>query len=391
MEGLRCVQINLQHNKAATALLARQLKSDKFDIALIQEPYIYKGEIRGLNGTGGTILYICPESNTRTCIYVKTGIDAMLLNAFCSRDLTTVKILNKGGGKALVISSAYLPYEAADPITTQLRDLADYGSRANTDLIIGCDANAHHVIWGSSDVNRRGEKVLEFLVSSSLQLLNKGNEPTFVNARRGEVIDITLASNNASNKVSSWHVSGEISLSDHRYICFRYTTKIKVEVILKRNPRNTNWLSFKDDLKADLGNPNGKLNSITDIELEADKIGQAVHTAWTNNCPEKKILAKKVPWWNPEIAKLRKETRAVFNDAKRSNDFELYARKLTEYSKAVRKAKRKAWKNHCDQIGSIPEGMRLTKALATTKSVPLTSIRRSDGGMTETGLETLKA
>ncbi|XP_047987223.1 uncharacterized protein LOC125227075 [Leguminivora glycinivorella] len=346
MEGLRCVQINLQHNKAATALLARQLKSDKFDIALIQEPYIYKGEIRGLNGTGGTILYICPET--------------------------------------------YLPYEAADPITTQLRDLADYGSRANTDLIIGCDANAHHVIWGSSDVNRRGEKVLEFLVSSSLQLLNKGNEPTFVNARRGEVIDITLASNNASNKVSSWHVSGEISLSDHRYICFRYTTKIKVEVILKRNPRNTNWLSFKDDLKADLGNPNGKLNSIIDIELEADKIGQAVHTAWTNNCPEKKILAKKVPWWNPEIAKLRKETRAVFNDAKRSNDFELYARKLTEYSKAVRKAKRKAWKNHCDQIGSIPEGMRLTKALATTKSVPLNSIRRSDGGMTETGLETLK-
>ncbi|XP_047992995.1 formin-like protein 3 [Leguminivora glycinivorella] len=145
-----------------------------------------------------------------------------------------------------------------------------------------------------------------------------------------------------------------------------------------------------DDLKADLGNPNGKLNSIIDIELEADKIGQAIHSAWTNNCPEKKILAKKVPWWNPEIAKLRKETRAVFNDAKRSNDFELYARKLTEYSKAVRKAKRKAWKNHCDQIGSIPEGMRLTKALATTKSVPLTSIRRSDGGMTETGLETLK-
>ncbi|XP_047999786.1 uncharacterized protein LOC125236912 [Leguminivora glycinivorella] len=206
MEGLRCVQINLQHNKAATALLARQLKSDKFDIALIQEPYIYKGEIRGLNGTGGTILYICSESNMRTCIYVKTGIDAMLLNAFCSRDLTTVKIQNKGGGKALVISSAYLPYEAADPITTQLRDLVDYGSRANTDLIIGCDANAHHVIWGSSDVNKRGEKVLEFLVSSSLQLLNKGNEPTFVNARRGEVIDITLASNNAMTEWPSGSV-----------------------------------------------------------------------------------------------------------------------------------------------------------------------------------------
>ncbi|XP_063534976.1 uncharacterized protein LOC134744959 [Cydia strobilella] len=314
----------------------------------------------------------------------------MLLHAFCSRDLTTVKIQNKGGGKALIFSSAYLPYEAADPITGQLRDLAVYCSQANTDLIIGCDANAHHVIWGSSDVNRRGEKVLDFLVSSSLQLLNKGNEPTFVNARRGEVIDITLASNNASSKISSWHVSGEISLSDHRYICFRYKTKIQLEIIRKRNPRNTDWLAFKSDLKAELGDLKGKLNSISDIELESDRMVQAVYTAWANNCPEKKILAKKVPWWNPEIAKLRKETRAVFNDAKRTKDFQHYAQKLTEYSKAVRKAKRKAWMNHCDQIRSIPEGMRLTKALATTKSVPLTSVRRSDGGMTETGLETLK-
>lgn len=335
-------------------------------------------------------MYHCSDNNMRTCIYVRNGINAMPLHAFCSRDLTAIKILNKGEGKALIVASAYLPYEATDPITGQLRGLVAKGSEANTDLIIGCDANAHHVIWGSSDVNTRGVKVLDFLVSSSLQILNKGNEPTFVNARRGQVIDISLATNNTCKSINSWHVSKEVSLSDHRYICFRYNTKIEVETVRKRNPRNTDWEAYKADLKVEMGDPKGKLNSIIDIEFEADKIVQAVYTAWTINCPERKTLAKRVPWWNPEIAKLRRETRAIFNDAKASNNFECYARKLTEYNKAVRKAKRIAWRDHCDQIGSIPEGMRLTKALAATKSVPLTTIRDSDGKMTETGLETLK-
>lgn len=390
MDGLRCVQINLQHNKAATAILARQLKSEKFDIALIQEPYLYKGVIRGLGGTGGTLSFFCPDNNMRTCIYVRNGINTMPLNAFCSRDLTTIKIPGGREGKALIISSAYLPYEAADPITPLLRDLVENSSKANIGLIIGCDANAHHVIWGSSDVNKRGEKLLDFLVSSSLQIINKGNDPTFVNAKRGEVIDITLATNNICRKIMTWHVSNETSLSDHRYICFKYRTNTPVETVLKRNPRNTAWTSFKTDLKVELGDPKGKLNSIIDIELEADNIVRAIQNAWSMNCPEKKTAAKKVPWWNPDLAKLRKETRAIFNDAKASKNFETYAKKLTEYNKAVRKAKRKAWRDHCDQIGSIPEGMRLTKALATTRSVPLTTIRSKDGIMTETGLETLK-
>ncbi|XP_073948990.1 uncharacterized protein [Choristoneura fumiferana] len=257
------------------------------------------------------------------------------------RDLTTIKILGRGEGKALIFSSAYLPYEATDPITPLLRSLVENSSKANTGLIIGCDANAHHVIWGSSDVNKRGEKLLDFLVSSSLQIMNKGNDPTFVNAKRGEVIDVTLATNNICRNITKWHVSNETTLSDHRYICFRYRINEPIKTVLKRNPRNTDWLSFKKDLKVELGDPKGKLNSIIDIEFEADNIVRAINNAWTNNCPEKKTGAKKVPWWNPDIARLRKETRAIFNDAKASKNFETYAKKLTEYNKAVRKAKGK--------------------------------------------------
>jgi hypothetical protein len=39
-------------------------------------------------------------------------------------------------------------------------------------------------------------------------------------SNRKEVIDLTLGTNEIANLVGNWHVSDEVSLSDHRYICF---------------------------------------------------------------------------------------------------------------------------------------------------------------------------
>ncbi|KAL0868096.1 hypothetical protein ABMA27_008734 [Loxostege sticticalis] len=182
MEGLRYVQANLQHCIAATAILARELTANKYDIALIQEPYLYKGEVKGLGGT-------------------------------------------EGGGQGIIIASAYLPYEETDPVSGQLQDLISYSSQVNMELIIGCDANAHNTAWGSTGNNVRGDKLLDYLVSSTMHIVNRGNKPTFVTARRKEVIDITLANSRALRKITNWYVSDEITLSDHKRICFTYRTK----------------------------------------------------------------------------------------------------------------------------------------------------------------------
>jgi hypothetical protein len=99
-----------------------------------------------------------------------------------------------------------------------VRDIIDYRQSWKKQLIVGCDANAHHILWGSSGTNPRAECVIKFLVSSNLNILNQGNEPIFVVCNRKEVIDLTLGTNNIGNLVSNWHVSGEPSFSDHRYI-----------------------------------------------------------------------------------------------------------------------------------------------------------------------------
>jgi hypothetical protein len=59
-------------------------------------------------------------------------------------------------------------------------------------LITGYDANAHHIIWGSTDINPWGECLTEYVVRTDLNIVNQGNDPTFVISKRKEVRDLTL-------------------------------------------------------------------------------------------------------------------------------------------------------------------------------------------------------
>ena len=88
---------------------------------------------------------------------------------------------------------------------------------------------------------------MEFLNSSNLEILNRGIESTFCTGGRVEVSDITLGSLRLPESIIRWEVSSEPALSDHRHILF--TLRGSVPVRLIRNPRGTNWGSFKGDLR----------------------------------------------------------------------------------------------------------------------------------------------
>jgi hypothetical protein len=85
---------------------------------------------------------------------------------------------------------------------------------------------------------------MEFLVNLNLNILNLGNEPTFVVRNKKEVIDLTLGTNKIGDLVSDWHVSDEPSLSDYRYICFEIGN-LTTNYITFRNPKRTKWESCK--------------------------------------------------------------------------------------------------------------------------------------------------
>ncbi|XP_029054193.1 uncharacterized protein LOC114881543 [Osmia bicornis bicornis] len=221
-----------------------------------QEPWIVQGQVGGLDRKQGSIFHGDLENGPRACVFVRRGLGATKLTKLCTRDQAAVLLpAGAGGSEAnLVVCSTYLPFDSAGPPPTrELRELVDYCKVNGLQLLIGCHANAHHIVWGSSNINRRGEALLEFLSTTDLEILNRGSSPTFVTSRRQEVLDITLGSKKVVQAIQDWRMDDEATLSDHRLITFKLTTESDLRASgTYRNPRVTCWPQYPESLKEEL-------------------------------------------------------------------------------------------------------------------------------------------
>ena len=68
--------------------------------------------------------------------------------------------------------------QEAPPQITQ--DLINFCMVKNWKLLIGTDSNAHNTAWGCADNNNRGNNLLEYLMTTNLEVCNIGTVPTFV-------------------------------------------------------------------------------------------------------------------------------------------------------------------------------------------------------------------
>jgi hypothetical protein len=243
----------------------------KCDVALIQEQWTYKGEIKGLGEVGGELIYSRYSQHPRTCILVKKGFQILPLLHHCTRDLMAVKIKTSvdGGPKEIILGSAYLPYDDVElPPPGELENLVMECRTGGTHLITGCDTNAHHTSWGSSGNNNRGESLFNYIMANGLDIMNRGNRHTFVTTNRQVVIDITIATLCAGNFVKYWHVTDEVSCSDHRYIQFNI---MGVDCIVEfyHNPHRTDWGSFRTDLLGSLASMTDRITDFMDLEAAA--------------------------------------------------------------------------------------------------------------------------
>jgi hypothetical protein len=82
-----------------------------------------------------------------------------------------------------------------------------YCEKENLCLVVGCDCNAHHSVWGSTNYNSKGKVLMEFLNTTNLEILNRGNEPTFCSGGRLKVKDFTLESLRLLSCIIGWEVS----------------------------------------------------------------------------------------------------------------------------------------------------------------------------------------
>ncbi|KAL7724063.1 hypothetical protein ACLKA6_001030 [Drosophila palustris] len=121
------LQINLHHCKAASAALMLRLAGGGADIALIQEPWVVCGKVSGL-GSPDYKLFV---SNAQVSLELQPA---------------PVRLL-----------ACYMAYDQEGPLPEDITQSLISDCELNRiGLIVGCDANAHHTQWGSSNINARG-------------------------------------------------------------------------------------------------------------------------------------------------------------------------------------------------------------------------------------------
>jgi len=92
-------QINLQHNKSATAFICKQITNLMISVVLIQETWVMdKHKILGLRSKDSTLFCGCNEDVPRTCVITK-GIHSYGLPPFGSKDQTAIYIYFKNSNK----------------------------------------------------------------------------------------------------------------------------------------------------------------------------------------------------------------------------------------------------------------------------------------------------
>jgi hypothetical protein len=220
--SIHFTQINLHHSKKALAVLARSMAVMHTGIAIIQRPWIVKCAIKKL-GSCGKFYKADTTDEIKACIISKET-DATVLPQFGCGDLAVIQLkIKKADGidSDMTVGSLYLPHDSRDlPPQENVKRLATYVKDRGLELLLGCDAKSHHEVQGRTDINSRGESLLDFIMGTEIHILNKETEPTFLNSRKQEVTDITNCTLSVMNLVRDWRVSSKPSGSDHRQIHF---------------------------------------------------------------------------------------------------------------------------------------------------------------------------
>jgi ribonuclease HI len=377
-KGFSFVQINLQHSKMGTASLCRTLGKLQTYICLIQEPWAIKNKVCGLNGQGN-ILYYGGASSPRTAVITSSGIKVSPLLEFCNRDVTAVRTEWCSG--PVVLASVYMDGLLECP-PVNMKRLVEHCSKEGLPLIVGADANAHHTLWGSTNINDRGVDLLDYLASSNMHVINQGHKPTFVVKNRKEVLDITLASSSVMHCIKRWRVDDDESSSDHRYIRAQVNVG-RPEPTFGRNRKKANWLVYDETLKKELVKVSClSINSTEDLDRAVDKITKTINDAFSEACPLQMVRprGRKVAWWTNELTILRRESRSLYRYGNDDEEAWLaYKQARARYHTALRKAKRSSWRAYCEQIEEYPTASRLVRVLRDDKFVKLGALETSNG------------
>lgn len=207
MGKIRILQANVGRGREATEAVKRMAHERRADVICVTEPY---HNLRVWNELG--IWYGTEDAKTGVVI-VKGIREVCEAGEGSSRNNVFVK--TRRGGEEIIAASVYA--EKNGCLESQLREIETVVRGTNSGVVITGDFNAQNVVWGGDTTDNRGRRLLDWVTTNSLIVLNNADDlPTFDNGRGRSWIDITIT--NGAVAWGDWYVIEEDTLSDHRAV-----------------------------------------------------------------------------------------------------------------------------------------------------------------------------
>ena len=395
--GILVSQLNLHKSLTPTEYINSWFNSKcnyievRGKIALLQEPYLANRNKQPTGFNKDLNVFVgASTGKIRACVVTEKSVNAWKLTQFSNNDICTIGV--KSNGKIFILVSGYFPYDSPDfPPDQLVKNLAVYCRSKGWGLTISSDANSHNILWGSSDTNGRGEVLADWIFSSDLHICNKGNKPTFCDVRREEVIDVTFCSTNMLDCVENWHVSDDLTFSDHNRIEFYIVTDMDVSNPnpAYRNVRKTDFIKYNNILKDNIISCTG-----TTLDDMANELEEAIMSAYKASCKEQKASRKKKPqWWTKDLTQSQKKVKKLRQKAIRFRSEEnsiAYRDARRDHNYAIRNARSLGWSKLCSEMESLSTTARIQKVLKMGRKQDIGTIRKPDGSYTDSPEETLK-
>lgn len=339
---LKVLQLNCNRSRAPHSLLEEIATRRGADLLLLSEP--------NRNLARSKVAWVT-DADADTAIIDCTGI---ITRHGSGKGFSWAEV-GKAGRFYSCYASPNAPIEELEAFLSELR--SSIRGAVNLPVYVCGDFNAASTEWGSTVIDGRGHKLLEWMAELDLTTVNDGVEPTFVGTRGSSFVDLTMAQTTQATRISGWQVlTNEITLSDHQ------TIEFYVDAPLPPRPRPRDKLRFQ-----------GRVSTIEAIRTELARSGapadaEGLQRLLESACatarvhPKRRHQVSPKHWWTEEIAGRRRDCLRARREVKTlrslvgDNDDRM-ARAVGELRKCrallrreIAKSRERAWKEFLDSV-----------------------------------------
>lgn len=361
--GLKIGQINAQRSKAVAVNLEIIMKERKLDILCIQEPYTFKGTVRGYTSPGLRMIQPNKGNVWVAAIIMDQEIEILQITNMETEHLMCFQVLTKE--EQFYIVNVYCQFSLPmSPILATLENILN--KLEGNKIIITMDANARSEWWFSGETDERGRELEELVITQKLWVQNKpGNIPTYMTDKGESNIDVTLTTENVKGNILEWKVNKSCTTSDHNMITFKTKGKSVVKNIWSNqegyNIKKADWDLFKTLTGTHFNERIYENIKNSDTNKATRIFNSVLNKICQESIPKRKLSNRTVPWWNSNLTKLRNEASKAKKQMIRARklwltDREDYERRYrnmrNKYTAQIKKDKLEAWKNFVTKTGN---------------------------------------